>query len=203
MHHSWYVEVYTSLFSSLKLIMSTTSLFSSFSIYNKPQVIICITFWWNSSHSLMSCLIVLWQKLSLFLEPNLFFVGKHSAYTNMSYNLFVITLKTFSFFLPNSTTFTPPLLEAWLGRRLELMLRVSSKVIHSALNNCKSFLLNDEQVSILWPRFLAWYSYVRWDFWYGCVAPFPLQRSYILLSSFAYISPKGISKGEIFYWLLW
>jgi hypothetical protein len=47
---------------------------------------------------------------------------------------------------------------------LELMLRVSSKVIHSALNNCKSFLLNDEQVSILWPRFLAWYSYVRWDF---------------------------------------
>jgi hypothetical protein len=52
------------------------------------------------------------QKSSLFLEPNSFFVGKHSAYTSMSYNISIFTLKTFSFFLPNSTTFTPSLLEA-------------------------------------------------------------------------------------------
>jgi len=41
------------------------------------------------------------------------------------------------------------------------MLGVSSKVIHLILNNCKSFLLNTDQLSILWPGFLAWYSHVR------------------------------------------
>jgi hypothetical protein len=50
----------------------------------------------------------------------------------------MVTLKTFSFFLLNSTAFTPPLLH----------LGVSSKVIHHALNNCKSFLLNAKQASI-------------------------------------------------------
>jgi hypothetical protein len=44
---------------------------------------------------------------------------------------------------------------------VELMLGVSLKVIHSALNNCKSFLLNAKKVLILWPGFSAWYSQVR------------------------------------------
>jgi len=48
-----------------------------------------------------------------------------------------------------------------LGRGLELILGLSSKVIHHALNNCKSFLVNAKQVSILWLRFPAWYSHVR------------------------------------------
>jgi len=76
----------------------------------------------------------------------------------MSYNLSMVTLKTFIFFLPNL------LLHYWkhdLGRGLELILGVSSKVIHHALNNCKSFLVNAKQVSILWLRFPAWYSHVR------------------------------------------
>jgi hypothetical protein len=36
---------------------------------------------------------------------------------------------------------------------LELMLGISSKVIHPTLIHCKSFLLNVEQVLILWPGF--------------------------------------------------
>jgi hypothetical protein len=41
------------------------------------------------------------------------------------------------------------------------MLKVSLKVIHPTLNNCMSFLLNVEQVLILWPGFLMWYLQVR------------------------------------------
>jgi hypothetical protein len=44
---------------------------------------------------------------------------------------------------------------------VELMLRVSLKVIHSALNNYKSFLLNAKKILILWLEFSAWYSQVR------------------------------------------
>jgi len=45
------------------------------------------------------------------------------------------------------------------------MLGVSLKVIYPALINCKSFLLNAKKVSILWPRFLAWYLHIRSDFY--------------------------------------
>jgi len=40
------------------------------------------------------------------------------------------------------------------------MLGASSKVIHPALNNSKSFLLNVEKVSILWQGFPSEYSQV-------------------------------------------
>ena len=203
----WSLHIFT--FFPYKLIMSTTSSFSYFSIYNGPHVIIYITFWWNFSYSSMLCLIALWnlQKLSLFLEPNSFFVGKHLACTNISYNLSMVTLKTFSFFLPKSTTFTPPLLKAWLSRGLELMLGASSKVIHPALNNHKSFLLIAEQLSILWPGFPARYSYVRSSLYQfrkeGFSGGNEKGATWPILSNFAYISFKGIGRGRSCSKFLW
>jgi hypothetical protein len=122
------------------------------------------------------------------------------ACTNISYNLSMVTLKTFSFFLPKSTTFTPPLLKAWLSRGLELMLGASSKVIHPALNNHKSFLLIAEQLSILWPGFPARYSYVRSSLYQfrkeGFSGGNERGATWPILSNFTYIFFKGIGRGR-------
>jgi hypothetical protein len=67
------------------------------------------------------------------------------------------------------------------------MLGVSSKVIHHALNNGKSFLSNVEQV----------YDVARISrmILIGQLWLVPTWEGRLMLSSFAHISPKGIGKG--------
>jgi len=126
----------------------------------------------------------------------------------MSYSWSMITLKIYSFPL-YFTTFTTPsqLLEVWLGKGLELMLGVSSKVIHHALNKCKSFNLNAKQVSMLRPWFLAWYSHVRSSLYQLGKEGLNREKwrgaTWLMFNNFAYISPMGIGKGRSCSWFLW
>jgi len=117
----WWI-LHTSTFFLYKLIMPTTSSSSSFSICKDPKVINYITFWWNSLHPSMLCSIGLWNlpRPSSFLGPDLFFAGKYSACINMSYSLSMFILKTCYFFPLYSIVVTPPLLEAWSGKRVEI-----------------------------------------------------------------------------------
>jgi hypothetical protein len=161
--------------------------------------------------------------INIYQQCVLFFYGTYNS-CHLSLNLIHFLLASTRLALvcyttypsyPQNLLFLPPklnniyslLLKAQLGRGFKLILGASLNVIDHTLNNCKSFLLNAEQVSILWPGYLAWYSHVSSSLHQfmkgGYSGRYRRGATWLKLSNFPYISFKGIGRDESCSWILW